>query len=107
MVISDRRFAAEMRGGGKNIVFKFDDIGCVVFWLRDKAKDYPWMADGATRLWVADVTGNGEKWLEARKAQYTGGRTSPMAYNYGAIAYPEAGAVDFEEMRQHVLAKGK
>ena len=30
-----------------------------------------------------------------------------MAYNYGAIAYPEAGAVDFEEMRQHVLAKGK
>jgi hypothetical protein len=30
-----------------------------------------------------------------------------MGYNYGAIAYPEAGAFDFEEMRQHVLAKGK
>jgi hypothetical protein len=41
MVISDRRFAAEMRGGEKNIVFKFDDIGCAVFWLRDKAKDFP------------------------------------------------------------------
>ena len=39
MAISDRRFAAEMRGGEKNIVFKFDDIGCVVFWMRDKAKD--------------------------------------------------------------------
>jgi copper chaperone NosL len=44
MVISDRRFAAELRGGEKNTVFKFDDIGCAVFWMRDKAKDFPWMA---------------------------------------------------------------
>ena len=29
MVISDRRFAAEMRGGEKNTVFKFDDISCL------------------------------------------------------------------------------
>lgn len=107
MVISDRRFAAQLRGGEKNIAFKFDDIGCAVFWMRDKQKDYPWLADVATRFWVADLTGNGEKWIEARKAKFVGGRVSPMAYNYGAVAYPEAGAVDFEEMRQHVLAKGK
>jgi hypothetical protein len=49
MVISDRRFAAEMRGGEKNTVFKFDDIGCAVFWMRDKAGDFPWMAEAATR----------------------------------------------------------
>jgi hypothetical protein len=56
---------------------------------------------------VADVTGTGDKWLDARKARYVGGRISPMGYNYGAIAHAEAGAADFEEMRQHVLAKGK
>ena len=107
MVISDRRLAAEMRGGGKDIVFKFDDIGCAVFWMRDKLMDHPWLAESTTRFWVADVTSSGDKWLEARKAHYAGGKMSPMGYNYGAKAYAEAGAFDFEEMRQHVLAKGK
>ncbi|MDP1613251.1 MAG: protein NosL [Sulfuritalea sp.] len=107
MVISDRRFAAEMRGGEKSIVFKFDDIGCAVFWMRDKAKDFPWMAEPATRLWVADAAGSGDKWLEARKAHYAGGKMSPMGYNYSARAYAEAGSQGFDEMRQHVLAKGK
>ena len=106
-VSSDRRFAAEMRGGEKNIVFKFDDVGCAVFWMRDKAKDYPWLTDSATRIWVADVAGSGERWLEARKAQYVGGKTSPMGYNHGARSYAEAGSFDFSEMSSHVLAKGK
>ena len=29
MAISDRRFAAELRGGPKDTVFKFDDPGCL------------------------------------------------------------------------------
>ena len=107
MVISDRRFAAELRGGEKNTVFKFDDIGCAVFWMRDRQKDHPWLADPATRFWVADASASGDKWLEARKAYYGGGKMSPMAYNLGAKAYAEAGDLAFEEMRQHVLAKGK
>ncbi|MDZ4251120.1 MAG: protein NosL [Sulfuritalea sp.] len=107
MVISDRRFAAELRGGEKNTVFKFDDIGCAVFWMRDRQKDHPWLTDPATRLWVADVSASGDKWLEARKAYYSGGKMSPMAYNLGAKVYAEAGDLGFEEMRQHVLAKGK
>jgi hypothetical protein len=56
---------------------------------------------------VAEVSGAGEKWLEARKAKYTGGKMSPMGYNQAAVAFAEAGSFDFEEMRQHVLAKGK
>lgn len=110
MVISDRRFAAEMRGGGKNTVFKFDDIGCLVFWLRDKAQNYPWILEPATRMWVADYSGKNEeggRWLDPRTAQYAGGRASPMGYNYAAIAYPQPGSVDFATMRQHVLAFGK
>jgi hypothetical protein len=107
MVISDRRFAAQMRGGEKNIVFKFDDIGCAVIWTRDKAKDFTWMAEPATRFWVADASGKGDKWLEARKAHYSGGAMSPMGYNQAARSYAEAGSFDFREMSAHVLAKGK
>ena len=107
MVISDRRFAAQLRGGEKDTVFKFDDIGCAAFWMRDKAKEYPWLNQTETRIWVADIHSTGDKWLDARKANYVGGKTSPMGYNQAAIAYPEAGAFDFADMRQHVLAKGK
>jgi copper chaperone NosL len=89
-------------------VFKFDDIGCAAFWLRDKAADYPWMVEAATRLWVADVGNQGDtlQWHDALKAQYVG-KTSPMGYNYGAVARPQAMSVDFATLREHVLAKGK
>jgi len=110
MVISDRRFAAELRGGERDIAFKFDDIGCLVFWLREKASQYPWMAEPATRLWVADAAskaGTPLRWLDPRTAQFLGGRTSPMGYNFAAVAYPQPGSVDFALMREHILAKGK
>jgi hypothetical protein len=108
MVISDRRFAAEVRGGPNNAAFKFDDPGCLAFWLRDKAGQYPWLAEPATRLWVADVNLKGKDvtWLDPRKAQYIN-KTSPMGYNFGAVAYPQMGSLDFAGMREHVLAKGK
>ena len=108
MVISDRRFAAQLRGGPKDMVVKFDDIGCFTFWIRDNRKAHPWLDDPATRMWVADVTSKGRDviWLDPRKAQYIT-RTSPMGYNFGAVAYPQMGSLDFAGMRQHVLAKGK
>jgi len=108
MVISDRRFAAQLRGGPKNMAVKFDDIGCFTIWIRDNLKNHPWLDDPATRMWVADVTSKGKEviWLDPRKVQYIT-RTSPMGYNFGAVAYPQMGSLDFESMRQHVLAKGK
>lgn len=104
MVVSDRRFAAQVRGGPKDQSFKFDDIGCVAFWL----KAQPWGADAATRIWVAELSSRGDAvhWLDARRAQYVGGKTSPMGYNFGAVATPQPGSLDFETMRTHVLAKG-
>lgn len=101
MVISDRRFAAQVKGGPKRRNFKFDDIGCVAFWLRDQG----WGADPDVRIWVADSAGTG--WLDARKAYYVGGRTSPMGYNFAAVGTPLPGALDFNTAREHILAKGK
>ncbi|MDD5249793.1 MAG: nitrous oxide reductase accessory protein NosL [Rhodocyclaceae bacterium] len=105
MVLSDRRFAAQVSGGPKHANFNFDDIGCAVTWLQAQ----PWGRDAATRIWVADVAsrGNAVQWLDARHAQYVGGKPSPMGYNYGAVALAQAGSFDFDTMSEHILAKGK
>jgi copper chaperone NosL len=106
MVISDRRFAGEMRGGPKNTVFKFDDPGCIALCINDKADKFPWVRDPATAIWVADsnVRGNEMRWLDAKSVQYAA-KFSPMGYNYGAVAFPQAGSVDFPTMCEHVVAK--
>ena len=108
MVISDRRFAGQMRGGPDNTAFKFDDPGCVALWLNDKARDYPWLDEPATQLWIAEVTtsGNDVAWLDGRKAHYVS-KTSPMGYNFAAYAQPQAGSLAFAEMRELLLQKGK
>ncbi len=108
MVISDPRFAGQIRGGEKNTVFKFDDVGCLVFWLRDKAAQHPWMTAPATRMWVADSNDqSGATWLDPRQAHYLGSRLSPMGYNFAAVADAVSGSLTFEAMREQVLAKGK
>lgn len=106
MAISDRRFAGQMRGGPKNTVFKFDDPGCIALCINDKADKFPWVRDPATKIWVADsnVRGNEMRWLDARTVQYAA-KFSPMGYNFGAVAYPQAGAVDFNTMCEHVVTK--
>jgi len=101
MALSDKRFAAQVRGGPKHQAFKFDDFGCVVFWLKDK----PWADDPATEIWVMDM--RSDQWIDARKAYYVPGKMTPMAYGFGAVALPEPGSVNYEEARKQVLAKGK
>ena len=98
MAISDRRFPAQIRGGPKNTAFKFDDIGCAATWYDEKRKEHPWMPDAATRFWVADFAGKGDKWLDARSAYYLSGKTSPMGYNYAAFSDPQPGTLNFDAM---------
>lgn len=108
MLISDQRFAAQMRGGERNIAFKFDDVGCMVFWLRDKLPQYPWMADASTRMWVGEAAGQGHAgWIDPRSAHFLGGHLSPMGYNHAAYAAFQPGAINFPTMRERVLALGK
>lgn len=100
MSISDRRFAAQLRGGPKNTAFKFDDIGCATTWRAEKIKEYPWIQDSATRFWVAEYGSKGATWLDARSAHYLFGKTSPMGYNYAAFATPQPDSVGFDVMCQ-------
>ncbi|MBB1076898.1 hypothetical protein HUU62_21065 [Rhodoferax sp. 4810] len=100
MIISDPRFAVEIRGGPKKTVFKFDDMGCAATWRVEKLSQHPWMAEPDTGFWVADYASKGEKWLNALKAHYQSGRTSPMGYNYAAFAEPQGDTISYEAMME-------
>ena len=81
MVVSERKFAAEVVDPKTDKVYKFDDLGCAVLWLEEEK--IPWAKEA--KIWVTDAkTG---KWLDARKALYTDDSITPMAY--GIAAYDE------------------
>jgi len=101
MIISDPRFATEIRGGPRRKVFKFDDIGDALHWLTLQ----PWKDAGDVEIWVMDYP-TGETWLDARTAHYRRGVISPMDYGFGAVPEREPGAVDFATMRREVLDMG-
>ncbi len=101
MAISDRHYAVQVRGGPKNQTSKFDDFGCAMTWL----KDQPWGNDPSTVIWVADF--HDGIWLNARTAHYLGGKTTPMAYGFGATSEAIPGSISFDEARKQVLAKDK
>lgn len=97
MIISEPRYAAEVRVVADNKTHKFDDIGDAVNWLELQGVGLL----GAKEIWVMDGD-NGKTWLDARRAFYRRGR-SPMNYNFAAVAAPREGAVDFMTMRKQAL----
>jgi nitrous oxide reductase accessory protein NosL len=100
MIISDTRFAAEIRGGPENKIWKFDDIGDAITWLQKK----PWANDEKTKIWVMDYD-NGTEWIEAQKAHYLVGYMTPMAFGFVAFSKPQEKSMSFEEMREIVVQK--
>lgn len=103
MLLSDRHYAAQIRGGPERKAYKFDDIGCALFWLKEQA--VPWADAADTEIWVNDFkTG---AWIDARSAHYLAGKTTPMLYGYGASAEALPGSVDFTTLRAAILARGR
>ena len=78
MVISDRKNSVQVQDIATKKVDKFDDLGCLVIWAEEEklniSKNYI--------VWVTDVL-SGE-WIDAKKAVYTAGNSTPMAYGYSA-----------------------
>ena len=101
MVISDKRFAAQIRDPNRK-PWKFDDIGCAMFWLM--AQTFSEQSPN-TEIWVADYRSGA--WLDARQAHFLEGKKSPMGYHYAALAEPEAGTIPYPEMKKRILARGK
>jgi len=101
MIISDPRFAAEIRGGPKHRIFKFDDIGDAIHWLEAQS----WKDDADTEIWVMSVK-DGKTWLDARKAWYLPDQISPMDYNFGAVAEKQDKSLNWTQMKKAVIKHG-
>jgi len=99
MVLSDPRFAAEIRyfppGKGSKVA-KFDDIGCAVTWLQEQ----PFAADEKTEIWVIDY--RNKEWIDARTATYVPMKSTPMEYGLGAQSDAVANGLNFEQAKQKI-----
>ena len=90
MLVSQRQSAAQLVHNGER--YYFDDIGCMVQWLDERHVE--------ARAWVRW----GDGWLDAERARYQGGATTPMDHGYLANG---SGDVTFAELRKRVLARSK
>ena len=102
MAISDRFYAAQVRGGAagqRTRLYKFDDIGCAVVWLDQQ----DWKDDARTGIWVTDQLSGA--WLDARLASYVTGKVTPMDYGLGAQREASPGSMDFTRAREHIHAE--
>jgi nitrous oxide reductase accessory protein NosL len=93
MVITDRRFAAQVRIG--RTPHRFDDVGCAVEWLGERSKGTP-----PTEFWVADQESGA--WLDARTASFRGGQQTPMGYGFGASGQAGDGSLDLAALEAAV-----
>ena len=101
MIISDPRFAAEIRGGPRHKLHKFDDIGDAIHWLKGQS----WKDDPDVEIWVKSMK-DGKTWLDARKAWYLPDQISPMDYNYGAVAKRQEKSLNWTQMKKAVIKHG-
>ena len=102
MAVGDRHYAAQVRGapaGEKTKLYKFDDIGCAIIWL----KEQPWKDEPGTEIWVKDYR-DGE-WIDARKASYVKARISPMNYGLGAQTEVTEGALDYTQATAYIMVR--
>ncbi len=100
MIISDRRFAFEIINPINGKVHKFDDMGCGIMWLKEN--NVSWK--NKAFMWIINAK-NG-KWINAKKAYYTTGNITPMAYGlagYTKSTLPKGKkAIDFKQAIKHV-----
>ncbi len=101
MVVSERNHAAQIINPITGKTYYFDDIGCVVLWLKEN--EIKW-ADKAI-IWVTDYkTG---KWINAKEAKWSTTSITPMAF--GFVAYKEGSEpkdveiIDFNEMSKRAI----
>ena len=94
MVVESNTYAAQVAAkSGKTWVF--DDVGCMVLWLENKAfKEAP-------KLWV--YTLDTKRWIEADQAHYSVDEMTPMRHGFGAYEKSDKDRISYDEARLRTL----
>ena len=106
MVVSDRHHTIQLINTENGKSYMFDDIGCMVLWLKDEKIE--WFS--TAKVWITDAS-SGE-WIDAKDANYKDGFVTPMAYGFSAHKTKEsikAGQeiIDYDEVVKRVIKIGK
>lgn len=72
----------------------FDDIGCLVLWLKNHSPDIHS---------VLTKTQDTKEWTDAYKAWYSRIAPSPMGYGFAALKNKKEGLIEYEEMKLLML----
>jgi len=80
MAVSERYYAAEIVTKEGSVDY-FDDIGCLVRFLRDNTFE-------DAGIYVIDNAGG--EWLDAQSAHFVHSEDLPTPMNYGIVAYGDA-----------------
>lgn len=99
MVLSNPRYAAQLRELD-GTAHKYDDFGDAILDLKARGWD-----EEKIEFWVTDYkTG---LWINAFKARYVSGETTPMGFGLGATTVPGVDDLSYAEAKLVVLARGK
>jgi hypothetical protein len=93
MVVKSKQHSTQVAAkSGKTWIF--DDIGCMVLWLKDKdIEDF--------KLWV--YTQDSHKWIEAKDAYFSVDEVTPMRHGFGAYEHNKDGFIKYDEVKNRVL----
>jgi hypothetical protein len=93
MDVEDLDYMAEIITEEGNTFF-FDDIGCVVLWLKNHTPKI-------TR--IVTKTHDTHRWIDAQKAWYSRTDTTPMGYGFAAYENKKEGMIPYDEMKMLML----
>ncbi len=94
MTIEDVTYSAQVILPNNDTLF-FDDIGCLVLWLKDKSEK------SKIILWVWAKDKN--KYIDAREAWYSLDEQTPMHYGFGAYKIKQNNYINFDTMSNKMI----
>jgi hypothetical protein len=93
MDVEDLNYAAQLITD-EGLTYFFDDIGCVVLWLKNHTPNKPI---------ILTQTLDTHRWIDAKKAWYTRVAHTPMGYGLAAYEKKKEGLISYEEMKMLML----
>jgi len=100
MVLSERRFAVQLREAYGHTLHHFDDLGCALVWLDEQESTGK---GGIEELWVHDPHGDG--WIDGIHAHYRSGSQTPMGYGFDTASAQDTEQLSLQDVRQRIRVR--